>query len=412
VTDPDLAAPSDATTRDVTGQKQALVEARAKEQLWRAVLATAVDPIIVIDQTGTILEANAATSRLFGYEQPALVGSNVSMLMPEPYRSEHDGYIRRYIETGEAKIIGIGREVEAQRADGTLFPIALAVSEVVDPAGNLYAGIIHDLSDLRAATDSLRRANEQLEQRVEERTAALEQSMEELARSNRDLEHFAYIASHDLQAPLRNVRQGLELLDEHLLATVGSRFDDEAEELRGLVVAAVSRMEELIQGLLMYSRVQRGSSPSRRVVDLAELADEVVKQLRLDLDEAGAIVVTDDLPAVLADPVQLRQVLQNLIQNAVKYHAPGRQPKIVITARGIDGQWAISVADNGIGVNSSLHERIFELFRRGHPDYEGVGLGLSIAQRIVERHGGRIWVNSEPNEGATFTFTLPKESTT
>ncbi len=230
-------------------------------ELWQAVLRTAVDPIIVIDQEGRILRANQATERLFGYSGDYLVGKNVSMLMPEPYRSEHDGYLGRYLRTGDARIIGIGREVVGQKADGSTFPMSLAVSEAKTGQDHLFTGIIHDLTERNRQRDELASANAHLEERVLERTEQLETALVETRRSNRDLEQFAYVASHDLQAPLRNVRQGIELLDDHLVENLGSHFDDEANQLRELTVGAVVRMEEMIRGLLSYSRLDRGGKP-------------------------------------------------------------------------------------------------------------------------------------------------------
>ena len=382
-------------------------EARS-EQLWHSVLRTVADPIIVIDETGTVQLVNPAVLELFGYEEQDLVGSDVSILMPEPHRSGHAGYIRRYLDSGDAHIIGIGREVEAQRADGSTFPVSLAVSEVVTGDGRLFTGVMHDLTTRHAAQAELTRANETLEEQVAERTTELERSMTELARSNRDLEQFAYTVSHDLQAPLRNVRQGLELLGVHLERTLGRGFDSEAVKLQDLVFEAVDTMDNLITGLLSYSRIHRTTRPPT-AVDLERMAELVIEQLRVDLDEAGVTVETESLPTVLGDEIQLRQLLQNLIQNAVKYRAPDRSPIIRIRAEKSDTGWLFSITDNGIGVDPMLHERIFELFSRGHPGYDGVGLGLALCQRIVERHGGTIWVESEPERGATFNFTLPAD---
>lgn len=400
-----VASPSKGRNADTVADRSSIGVSRS-EALWQSVLATAADPIVVIDQRGTIQLVNPATSELFGYGEDDLVGSNVSVLMPEPYRSEHDHYLQRYLETGEGHIIGIGREVQARRADGSTFPAALAVSEVVTAEGPLFTGIIHDLTRRQESEDELRRANEQLEARVAERTAELQRSMAELARSNRDLEQFAYIASHDLQAPLRNVRQGLELLDDHLETTVGAGFDEEALELRDLTIAAVGNMEDLIRGLLSFSRVQRTARPTT-AVDLKIVTDEVLRQLRVEIEEAGVTINVDDLPTVTGDERQLRQLFQNLVQNAIKYRDQGRNPEIRIGAVPSKQGWVIAVADNGIGVDVDQHERIFDLFRRGHPGYEGVGIGLALCQRIVERHGGTIWVESEPDHGATFAFTLP-----
>ena len=376
-------------------------------ELWQAVLRTAVDPIIVIDHEGVVLRANAATERLFGYSSEYLVGKNVSMLMPEPYRSEHDGYLGRYLRTGEARIIGMGREVEAQKADGEVFPIALAVSEIKWNDKSWFTGIIHDLTNRHRVEAELRAAKEQLEERVRQRTAELEASMTELARSNRDLEQFAYIASHDLQTPLRNVRQGLELFDEHLRENLGQELDDEARELRDLTVSAAQRMEQLIQGLLAYSRLDRGAGPGGDSVDLGALAEELLQQMAVEFGIADATVNLADLPTVIGDEIQLRQLLQNLLQNAYKYRHRDRPLEISLIATSTEDGWQISVADNGIGIDTEQQQRVFELFRRAHPDYDGMGLGLAICQRIVERHGGRIWVEPGDAGGSVFSFTIP-----
>ena len=372
--------------------------------LWRAVLRTAADPIILIDQRGAILRANEATVELFGYSHADMVGQNVSMLMPEPDRSRHDKYMSNYLETGETRIIGIGREVEAMKADGTIFPIALAVSEIKATEGSLFTGVIHDLTARHAAERRLREANERLEQRVDERTHELQLSLKELSRSNRDLERFAYVASHDLQAPLRNVRQGLELLNEHLWETTGRCFDGEAEELRGHIVGAVERMEKLIEGLLRYSRVDRGDYSA---VDLNAVVAYVTSQLQHDISETNATIRSERLPTVLGNETQLRQLLQNLIHNAIKYRSQDRPPDVVIDVEEEDGEWLVSISDNGVGVDVEQHSRIFELFSSVGPSRGGVGLGLAICQRIVERHDGRIWINSEGDGGARFSFTLP-----
>ncbi len=376
--------------------------------LWQAVLRTAVDPIIIIDQDGVMAHVNEATEQLFGYEADELIGRNVSSLMPEPHRSAHDGYLQSYLVTGEARIIGIGREVEALRADGSTVPVALAVSEIKLDGRSWFTGILHDLTKRHLVEAELREAKHGLEERVRERTAQLETSMVELSRSNRDLEQFAYIASHDLQAPLRNVRQGLELLDDHLGETLGQHFDDEANELRDLTVAAVVRMEEMIDGLLSYSRLERGGEPTQNLVDLRLLAEEVIDQMRPELIRVGAIVEVEKLPTVSGDEIQLRQLLQNLLENACKYRDPERSLRLSLDAtEGDEGMWQISVGDNGIGIEAEQRNRVFDLFRRAHPGYEGVGLGLAICQRIVERHGGDIWIESGPNGGSVFNFTVP-----
>lgn len=398
------------TLKGMTGHDKP-IDPGQHEELWQAVLRTAVDPIIVIDQEGLILRVNDATERLFGYSGQYLVGRNISLLMPEPYRSEHDGYLGRYLRTGDPRIIGIGREVEAQKADGEVFPIALAVSEIKWKGSSWFTGIIHDLSQRHEVEAQLRASTEHLEARVQQRTAELERSMTELARSNRDLEQFAYIASHDLQTPLRNVRQGLGMLDDQIAEQYGRSLDGEAAELRDLTIAAAERMERLIQGLLSYSRLDRTGAAQHDKVDLRVLAEELIGQMSVELAEVGATVEVGSLPAVVGDETQLRQLLQNLLENALKYRHPTRPLEIRIDATNGDDEddtWTIRIGDNGIGIDHEQRSRVFELFRRAHPDYDGMGLGLAICLRIVERHGGNIWVDAGPDGGSVFTFTIPR----
>jgi len=399
------------TAYDVSADADLRQRAELSEAVSKAILRTAVDPIIVIDAGGTIVDVNEGTVRLFGYEATDLLGEKIDVLMPEPYRSEHAGYIERYLAEGDPRIIGIGREVQALRADGTVFPIHLAVSEVETESDHLFTGVVTDLTERNRQRDELQAANAELEARVAERTAQLEVLLDELQRSNRDLEQFAYIASHDLQAPLRNVRQGLELLDEHLAETVGSRFDDEAQSLRDLVVAAVLRMEELIKGLLEYSRVQSRPVGEFEPLDLDDVVGDVAAMLRPDVTNVGGTLTVGPLASVTGNVVQIRQVFQNLIENAIRYRSPDRALAIEIDLdqeRLDDNAVVIVVRDNGSGIDPAHHERIFDLFRRAHSGYEGVGLGLAICKRIVERHKGTLSVDSAPDEGAAFAIRLPR----
>jgi len=398
--------------REVSADVELQQRVERSEAIAVAVLQTAADPIVIINTTGEILHVNEATVELFGHAYEDMTGRNVAMLMPEPYASEHDGYLSRYLAGGDPRIIGIGREVEAVKADGTIFPMALAVSEAKTEQDHLYTGIIHDLTDRNRQREMLEGANAHLEDRVTERTDQLKTALAEVQRSNRDLEQFAYVASHDLQAPLRNVRQGLELLDEHLEETVGASFDEEADELRGLVVAAVLRMESLIKGLLSFSRVHRNTTDDREDLDLTELAQEVGAMLAADFAEVEGTLTVEGLPTLHVNEVQFRQVFQNLFENAIRYRSPDRKLAVTVRAEAdADGSGRgavrLRVQDNGVGIEPMHHERIFELFRRGHSGYDGVGLGLSICRRIIEGHGGRMWIDSAVGEGSTFFMELP-----
>jgi signal transduction histidine kinase len=247
-------------------------------------------------------------------------------------------------------------------------------------------------------------AEQELERRVQQRTAELERTTEELRRSNAELEQFAYIASHDLQEPLRMVASYTQLLERRY----ADQLDDAGREFIGYAVDGAKRMQQFITGLLRYSRV--GTEPRvLEAVNLGEAFEVAVANLRIAIEESGAKVESRELPVVQGDPRQLAQIFQNLIGNALKFRKPGEAPRVEVWADREGDSWRVSVRDNGIGLDPKFSERVFAIFQRLHTwdEYEGTGLGLAICKKIVERHGGRIWVESKEGEGATFSFTLP-----
>jgi light-regulated signal transduction histidine kinase (bacteriophytochrome) len=233
--------------------------------------------------------------------------------------------------------------------------------------------------------------------------ADLRNSAEELARSNADLEQFAYVASHDLQEPLRAVAGLVQLLQQRL----AGKLDERGEEFMHHAVDGARRMQTLISDLLMYSRLSTRAHPPQ-TIDSSIAVERALANLALPVLESGALVSVEPLPSIVADPTQLTQLFQNLIGNALKYRGD-RKPLIRISSRRVDGTWVFSVEDNGIGIEAEYFERIFGVFQRLHTlrEYPGTGIGLAICKRIVERHGGRLWVESVPAQGSTFRFTLP-----
>jgi light-regulated signal transduction histidine kinase (bacteriophytochrome) len=231
----------------------------------------------------------------------------------------------------------------------------------------------------------------------------LRQAKEELERSNAELEQFAYIASHDLQEPLRMVSSYTQLLARRYQG----KLDADADDFIGFAVDGANRMQRLIQDLLTYSRVNTRGRPFAPT-DCNEVLAQVKLNLSLAIEENGATIRYDKLPTILADDGQLIQLFQNLIGNAIKFHGE-EPPRIEVSARQTEGEWLFSVADNGIGMEPQYHERIFVIFQRlhGRSSYPGTGIGLAVSKRIVGRHGGRIWVESAPGEGSTFYFTIP-----
>jgi light-regulated signal transduction histidine kinase (bacteriophytochrome) len=241
-----------------------------------------------------------------------------------------------------------------------------------------------------------------LERKVAERTAELAERALDLERSNRDLQQFAYVASHDLQEPLRTVASFTQLLAKRY----NDKLDDKAREFIGFAVDGSKRMQTLINDLLSFSRVgTRGKALAAVNCDAA--LDTVLKGLKRSIEESGAVITRDRLPAVLADELQLTQLLQNLVGNAIKFQGSGT-PRIRIGAERNGSGWKISVRDNGIGISPEHYERIFVIFQRLHNKkaYPGTGIGLAICKKIAERHGGRIWVEPTAGGGSTFSFTI------
>lgn len=250
----------------------------------------------------------------------------------------------------------------------------------------------------------LERSLELTSHELNEKNAKIAAQKEELERSNGELEHFAYIASHDLQEPLRTVQSYVQLIQRRY----ADKLDADGREFMGYVVEGATRMRALIDDLLTYARVSSRARPLERT-ELTPLCDEVLRALAARIAEQHAVIEAAPLPEVMADRRQLGQLLQNLIANALKFHKPDAPPRVRIGAVREGAFWRVSIADDGIGIAPEYREKIFVIFQRLHSrdEYEGTGLGLAVCKKIVDRHGGKIWVESELGRGATFHFTIP-----
>jgi PAS domain S-box-containing protein len=392
---------------DKHGTQSAIAEAalQESEERLRAILETAVEGIITIDERGIIESMNPAAESLFGYKAAEVIGQNVNVLMPSPYRQEHDGYMRNYLRTGHAKIIGIGREVVGQRKDGTTFSMDLAVSEVKLASKRLFTGFVRDITERK---------------RAEERLAELAKS---LAEKNKELETIVYVASHDLRSPLVNI-QGFSKELAHACEQVRGKMtesdrptinkseiepvlsQDVPEAIR-YIMAGVAKIDALLSGFLRFSRLGRAALRIERL-DMNALLGSIVQAMEFQIKEAAATVRVEALPEAFADAIQVNQVFSNLLDNALKYLDPARPGQIHISGR-IDGDRTIyAVKDNGIGIAPEHQDKVFEIFHRLDPSHgTGEGLGLTIAQRILERQHGKIWLESEPARGSTFFVSLP-----
>ena len=359
----------------------------------RAILQSMVDGMVTIDSKGKILHVNNAITRLFGYQPNELIGANVRVLMPDPDRSAHDGYLRNYLETGESKILGSGREVLARRKDGSSFPILLTLGESQEGDERIFVGILHDLTEYKDA-----------QRKIVSQALAIE-------RSNQELEEISQIASRDLQLPLQRITSLGESLKSGSVTVLGG---SEKAQLKSLADDARS-VTELVKGLADYTRVQR--EPADQPVDLDAVMEDVRKDLAGQIAAAGASVSVTELGKVLGNAKQVRQVFWNLVENALKFRHPERSPEVRIylsereaSADAPGDQITVLVRDNGMGIPEDQLGAVFEAFRRLHPRdaYPGAGLGLSFCRKIVEGLGGQISVSSKLGEGSTFRVTLPK----
>jgi PAS domain S-box-containing protein len=355
-----------------------------RERNLQGILAAAVDGIIVIDSHGIVQSMNHSAERMFGYSANEVVGRNISMLMPEPYHSEHDSYLEHYLKTGEKKIIGLGREVAGRRKDGGVFPMDLAVGETRAGQERRFIGTVRDIT------------------RRKETELAQIKLMADLSAANDELRSFSYVVSHDLKAPLR----GIGSLADWLKTDYGDKLGDEGNRQIELLIGRVRRMDRLIDGILEYSRAGRPTE-QLAAVDTGEALAAAIALI--DVPPNIKVNIETPLPRVRAEFTRIQQVFQNLISNAVK-HANVPDGEIRIGCTNESDSWHFYVRDNGPGIDARNFERIFQLFQTLVPKdtSESTGVGLAIVKKVVELYGGKVWVESEKGKGASFEFLLPK----
>ncbi|PPK43035.1 PAS domain S-box-containing protein [Trinickia symbiotica] len=365
-----------------------ITERKRQEELFRATVESAPTAIVMADHTGRITLVNALTESIFGYERDELIGQPVEKLLPQRYRAAHPGLRDSFFFAPSARRMGEGRDLNGQRKDGSEFPVEIGLNPVETSTGSFVLAAIADITERKRAEEELRHRTE------------------ELARSNRDLEQFAYVASHDLQEPLRAIAGPLQLLQRRYLGQLDAR----ADEYIGHAVDGASRMQTLIDDLLAFSRMGRSAEPWEPT-ESAQALEYALGNLSAAIEASGAQIVHEDLPVVHAISTQISLLFQNLVGNAIKFRSKDRPLRIHVGADARSDAWVFHVRDNGIGIDPQYFERIFLIFQRLHTrrDYPGTGIGLALCKRIVEHHGGRIWVESDPGNGTTFLFTLPRD---
>jgi PAS domain S-box-containing protein len=379
---------------DLAERRRTAAALQESDRRFRGVMDSAPDAMLISNADGIISLSNTQASRLFGYSQQELEGRPLSSLLLDraaPTAEGIDGEEDSARLTRERALLDLrarGAQLDGVRRDGERFPVDFSQSPLESGQEHLLITAVRDRTDQQRAEDALRKFSL------------------DLARSNAELERFAYVASHDLQEPLRMVSSYTQLLSRRYKG----KLDANADEFIGYAVDGANRMQKLIGDLLMLSRVGTQAKPSEPV-DTGAILQRVLSDLQPAIEGAGAeIHWPPDMPVVLADGTQIGQLFQNLIGNGLKFRGEA-PPRINISVEPEDGKesWRFAFQDNGIGIEAQYFERIFVIFQRlhGKDRYAGTGIGLAICKKIVERHGGKLWVESKPGEGTAFLFTLP-----
>jgi two-component system, LuxR family, sensor kinase FixL len=373
--------------RDTTARKAAEAALRESELRWRSIVDTVPDAIIVIDGRGIVESFSPAAERLFGYRAEEVIGQNVKLLMPQPYRGAHDSYLARYKETGERRIIGIGRIVVGQRKNGETFPMELAVGEFTSPGGNFFTGFVRDLTDRQEA-----------ERRIEDlQTELLHASRLSM------MGQMASTMAHELNQPLTAVTNYLEAC-RHLIAT-GMAPSERVADLMGKAIAQALRAGEVIRQLRQF--VSNGAT-ERHAQNLNQLVEEALALGLVGARQLGvrvSLALEPDLRPVMVDPVQIQQVVLNLVRNALEAMEEVERRELTIATRENDEEIEATIADTGTGIAPELAGRLFQPFVTTKKT--GMGLGLSICREIVEAHRGQLSAIARAEGGTIFRLTLP-----
>lgn len=385
--------------------------------LLTAIIDNAIDGIITIDSNGIIESINPSGCRLFGYEPDEVKGKNVSVLMPEPDKSRHDGYLQRYQKNKEPHIIGIGREVKGLKKSGEIFPFRLAVSEVQYDGRIIYTGFIHDLTRQKNAEEQLLLYTNKLEVLVEDRTVELQSLIKQIQEAKEEVSlslekerelsqlksRFVSMASHEFRTPLSSIQLSASLIDRYTQEFENPNVVKHVNKIK----IAVGNLTTILNDFLSLERLETGTiKPQPEEVDLVNFSEEITEELQMVAKQNQSIIYqhTGTKRLVKTDVNLLKNCIINLIANAIKYS--GENTFIEFNTEITDDKYYITIKDNGIGIPFSEQKHLFEAFFRAHNtgSIPGTGLGLNIVDRYIKLMFGRIEFKSEENKGTTFTM--------
>lgn len=353
-------------------------------ETYRAVFDSSPDGIIIADQSGIICKVNNHIVNLFGYKKDELLGQNIDLIIPKKYHSDHSQHLSNYALNPVHREMGAQKELWGIRKDGTEIMVEISLSSIQLHDRVLFSAAIRNVSEKKKIEKAMKLQYKQLQMQ------------------NHELEQFAFISSHDLQEPLNSIMSFAELLQTEYTP----KLDQDAATYLNYIILSSKRMSDLINGLLVYSRI--GKERKLTSIDCNQLIADILNDMSQSISQSKAIIKVDTLPIVNGYNIELRQLFQNLISNAIKYVAKGVSPSLNISATKKEKEWLFAISDNGIGILKEDQEKIFTIFKRLHNrnDYPGSGIGLSYCKKIVDLHEGAIWVDSNINKGSVFYFTL------
>lgn len=360
-----------------------ITERKKADERFRLVVESVPNAIVLVNQDGIITLINKQTELLFGYDRTELIGNKLEILLPERFSRHHPAHRNLFFEKPKTRSMGAGRDLFARRRDGTEIQVEIGLNPIEAPEGQMVLASIIDITERK------------IQENISKKQAQLEIK-------NKELEQFAYVASHDLQEPLRTVSNYMKVFEEDYTDIL----DDNARHYLRSVGEATKRMRILIKALLDFSRLGRNVRLAE--VDCGKLVNNVIADLQTMIERSHSVVDIGEMPILKAYDIELGQLFQNLIANAIKFQPQNNRPHILIRSRQLDEKWEFTIKDNGIGIAKRHFTKIFEIFQRLHTsdEYEGNGIGLANCKKIVELHHGEIWLDSIPGKETTFHFTI------